>query len=179
MKAIPTKLDGVVIIEPDVFADDRGFFLETYHRHRYAELLRLDVEFVQDNHSHSIKGVLRGLHLQRRNPQGKLVRVVAGHVWDVAADVNPVSRTFKQWIGVELTGDNRRQLYIPPGYAHGFCVMSEAADVEYKCTTYFDRDDEVGILWCDIDLAIDWPIRNPVLSQRDQTNEPLASFLRA
>jgi dTDP-4-dehydrorhamnose 3,5-epimerase len=167
-----------LIIEPDVYSDDRGFFMEIHHRQRYAQLPGLDVDFVQDNHSHSVRDVLRGLHLQRTKPQGKLVRVVTGRIWDVAVDVDPASPTFRRWVGVELTGENRLQLYVPPGYAHGFCVLSEAADVEYKCTRYYDRDDEAGILWNDAELAIEWPVGAPRLSERDRTNPPLVDYLR-
>ena len=179
MKVIQTSLAGVLIIEADVFTDERGFFIETYSRRRYAELAGLDVEFVQDNLSHSLRDVLRGLHLQRRKPQGKLLRVVTGHIWDVAVDVNPRSPTFRQWVGADLTADNSRQLYIPPGYAHGFCVMSDEADVEYKCTEFYDSKDEVGVAWNDAELAIDWPVATPRLSDRDRRNPRLAEFLRS
>ena len=161
MNFTETALAGVLIIEPDVFADERGFFVESYSRRRYAELPGLDIEFVQDNHSYSLRNVLRGLHLQRRKPQGKLLRVVTGHIWDVAVDVDPRSATFRQWVGVDLTGDNRLQLYVPPGYAHGFCVLSDAAHVEYKCTEFYDPKDEVGVVWNDSDLAIEWPVTAP------------------
>lgn len=178
MKVIETSLAGVLIIEADVFTDERGFFIETYSRRRYAELAGLDVEFVQDNLSHSLRDVLRGLHLQRRKPQGKLLRVVTGHIWDVAVDVDPRSPTFRQWVGADLTADNTRQLYIPPGYAHGFCVLSDEADVEYKCTEFYDPKDEAGIAWDDAELAIDWPVRAPRVSDRDRRNPRLAEFLR-
>jgi dTDP-4-dehydrorhamnose 3,5-epimerase len=173
MKVTQTKLPGVLILEPQVFSDERGYFLESYNRRRFAEVPGLDVEFVQDNHSHSKRNVLRGLHLQRKKPQGKLVRAVTGHVWDVAVDVNPASATFRQWVGVDLTADNHVQFYIPPGYAHGFCVMSQAADFEYKCTEFYDPSDEVGILWNDRNLAIEWPVENPLISARDANNPPL------
>jgi dTDP-4-dehydrorhamnose 3,5-epimerase len=177
MKVLETKLSGVLIIEPDVYRDERGFFLESYNLNRYAKIPGLDVPFVQDNHSHSKKGVLRGLHFQRRHPQGKLVRVVKGRVWDVAVDVNPDSMTFRQWVGVELTDANHLQFYIPPGYAHGFCVLSDSADFEYKCTDFYNPGDEVGLLWNDPDLAIDWPIDQPILSARDAANVDLSSLL--
>ncbi len=179
MKITQTALAGVLVIAPDVFADERGFFIESYQRTRYAAVPGLDVEFVQDNHSHSLRGVLRGLHLQRRKPQGKLLRVVTGHVWDVAVDVDPRSATFRQWVGVDLTGDNHIQLYVPPGYAHGFVVLSDAADVEYKCTQLYDSKDEAGIAWNDAELAIDWPVKSPRLSDRDQRNPSLADYLRS
>jgi dTDP-4-dehydrorhamnose 3,5-epimerase len=177
VKVTATKLAGVVILEPTVYRDDRGFFLESYQRLRYTAVLGGDVEFVQDNHSRSTKGVLRGLHFQKQRPQGKLVRVATGHVWDVAADVNPSSSTFRQWVGVDLTDDNHRQLYIPPGYAHGFCVLSDVADFVYKCTDYYRAEDEVGLIWNDSDLAIEWPLTEPVLSKRDASNPTLAVYL--
>lgn len=179
MKVTRTKLDGVLILEPQVFRDERGFFLESYNRKRYGDIPGLDLEFVQDNHSHSKKNVLRGLHLQRRHPQGKLVRVVTGRVWDVAVDVNPDSATFRQWVGVELTESNHLQFYIPPGFAHGFCVLSDSADFEYKCTEFYHPDDELGLLWNDPELGIRWPVSNPVLSARDAANRPLRSALAA
>lgn len=177
MNVTPTKLPGVVILEPRVFRDERGFFLESYSRKRYAEVPGLDVEFVQDNHSRSGKNVLRGLHFQRKHPQGKLVRVVTGHVWDVAVDVNPDSPTFRQWVGVHLSDENLLQLYIPPGYAHGFCVLSDVADFEYKCTEFYRPEDEVGLLWNDPDLAIDWPLESPLISGRDAANPTLRQSL--
>lgn len=177
MKIIETRLPGVLILEPDVFGDDRGFFLESYNRKRYSQIPGLDVEFVQDNHSRSTQNVLRGLHLQKRQPQGKLVRAVTGHVWDVAVDVDPESPTFRQWEGVDLTEANHRQFYIPPGYAHGFCVLSPSADFEYKCTEFYAPDDEVGLRWDDPELSVRWPISAPVLSKRDSANASLREFL--
>jgi dTDP-4-dehydrorhamnose 3,5-epimerase len=177
MKITETDLAGVLIIEADVFEDERGFFIESYSRRRYATLPGLDVEFVQDNHSRSRKNVLRGLHMQRRNPQGKLVRVMTGHVWDVVVDVDPQSRTFRRWVGIDLTEDNRFQLYVPPGYAHGFCVLSDFADFEYKCTQYYSAGDEVGLLWNDPELDIRWPVSEPHLSKRDAANPRLRVFL--
>ena len=178
MKVAETCLAGVLIIEPDVFEDERGFFIESYSRRKYAALSGLDVDFVQDNHSRSKRDVLRGLHLQRRNPQGKLVHVVAGHIWDVVVDVDPRSPTFRESVGTDLTVENHLQLYIPPGYAHGFCVLSDSADVVYKCTEFYDPKDESGILWDDAELAIEWPVTAPRLSDRDQRNMRLADFLR-
>ena len=177
MKVTETRLAGVLILEPEIYRDARGYFLESYNQARYAELPGLNVAFVQDNHSHSKKGVLRGLHLQRRHPQGKLIRVVAGCVWDVAVDVNPNSATFRQWVGVELSASNHLQVYVPPGYAHGFCVLSDSADFEYKCTDFYHPGDEVGLLWNDPELAIAWPIENPILSARDASNGSLRSIL--
>jgi dTDP-4-dehydrorhamnose 3,5-epimerase len=169
MRVIPTAIGGVMIIEPVVHADARGHFLETFHARQYAEA-GLPVEFVQDNESLSTQHVLRGLHLQRRRPQGKLIRVVRGEIWDVAVDVRPESPTFGQWVGETLSDTNYRQLYVPPGCAHGFCVMTELAVVHYKCTTFYDREDEVGIAYDDPVLAIRWPITHPVLSPKDQRN---------
>ncbi len=178
MKVLETKLAGVRIVEPTVFRDERGSFRESYHKQRYADVVGSDIEFVQDNHSKSRKGVLRGLHLQQKHPQGKLVRVITGHVWDVAVDVDPQSSTFREWVGVDLTQDNERQMYVPPGYAHGFCVLSDFADFLYKCTTFYDPRDEVGILWNDPELAIDWPVQMPELSVRDAGNMTLNDFLK-
>ena len=177
MQCVETRLAGVLILTPDVYGDARGFFLEHYNRARYAELPGLDVAFVQDNHSHSQRGVLRGLHLQRAHPQGKLVAAVRGAIWDVAVDIDPASPTFRQWVGVELTQENHRQIYVPPGYAHGFCVLSERADVFYKCTEFRHAGDEYGIRWNDPKLAIDWPVRDPVLSDKDAANPSLDQYL--
>ncbi len=171
MNVIKTKLDGCSIIEPKVFGDDRGFFLETYHINRYKSILGKNIAFVQDNYSRSSKNVLRGLHFQINKPQGKLVRVVRGEVFDVVVDIRKNSPTFGQWISVVLSEDNMRQLWIPPGFAHGFCVLSELADFEYKCTDYYNPLDEGTILWSDPDLGIHWPIENPTLSEKD-TNAP-------
>ena len=175
MRVIPTAISGVLIIEPVVHADGRGHFLETFHARTYAAA-GLPGEFVQDNESLSMKGVLRGLHLQLKRPQGKLVRVVRGEIWDVAVDIRPESPTFGQWVGETLSADNWRQLYVPPGCAHGFCVMSDQALVHYKCTTFYDRGDEVGIAYNDPTLAIPWPIADPVLSPKDQRNMRWSDF---
>ena len=168
MKVITTKLSGVLIIEPKVFGDDRGFFKETFSVERYKELAGIDLVFVQDNHSRSRKGVLRGLHFQKNKPQGKLVSVVRGAVYDVAADIDPVSPTYGQYVGVELSEDNHRQLWVPPGYAHGFCVLTDEVDFTYKCTDYYDSLDEGGVAWdCSL-LNIDWPINDVDLSDKDK-----------
>jgi dTDP-4-dehydrorhamnose 3,5-epimerase len=167
MNVIETALAGVVIIEPRVFGDDRGFFLETFSQQRYLESAGIQLPFVQDNHSRSTKGVLRGLHFQKTKPQGKLVRVVTGEVYDVAVDINPESPTYGQYEGVILSEQNKRQFWVPPGYAHGFVVLSETADFEYKCTDYYDPSDEGGVLWNDPDIAIPWPIDNVSLSEKD------------
>lgn len=160
-----TALAGVVIIEPRVFGDHRGFFQETWRADSYSALGI--PEFVQDNHSRSSYGVLRGLHSQRQRPQGKLVRVASGRVLDVAADVNPNSPTFGQHVAVELDDQSGRQLYIPPGYVHGFCVLSESADFIYRCTDYYQPGDEIGVRWDDPDLNIQWPDISPLLSDKD------------
>ena len=179
MRVEKTHLPGVLILQPEVCRDERGFFLEHYHRRRYGDLPGLDLDFVQDNHSRSKRGVLRGLHFQEKHPQGKLVSVLAGRVWDVAVDIDPGSPSFRRWLGVELSAVNHRQLYIPPGYAHGFCALSEQADLLYKCTDFHRPEDERGLLWNDPDLAIDWPLRDPILSSRDAANPSLRDYLQS
>ena len=179
MQAIATALPGVLILEPKVFGDTRGFFTESYNRRSFAAATGLDVDFVQDNHSRSAKGVLRGLHYQLRQPQGKLVRVVQGAVFDVAVDIRPGSSTFGRWVGVELTADNHRQLWVPPGLAHGFVVLSDSADFLYKTTDYYAPQFERSIAWNDADIGIDWPlaahgITEPLLSDKDRAGDPLA-----
>ena len=167
MRVIKTKLDGCVIIEPQVFGDERGFFLETYQFQRYAKLADINLSFKQDNHSRSSNGVLRGLHFQKTKPQGKLVRVVKGEVYDVAVDIRPNSSSYGQWEAVILSEENKTQFWVPPGFAHGFLVLSDTADFEYKCTDYYDSFDEGSILWNDPDLNIPWPIEHPKLSDKD------------
>ena len=167
MKIVKTRLNDCVIIEPKVFGDERGFFLETFHTSRYADLIGISLPFVQDNHSRSSKNVLRGLHFQKKKPQGKLVRVVRGEVFDVAVDIRKDSNTFGHWEGVILSEENKKQFWVPPGFAHGFVVLSEIADFEYKCTDYYDFSDEGSILWSDIDLGINWPLEDPILSDKD------------
>jgi dTDP-4-dehydrorhamnose 3,5-epimerase len=167
VRVVATDLPGVVVIEPDVHADGRGFFLETYHADRYRQH-GIAGPFVQDNHSRSVRGTLRGLHAQVRRPQGKLVRVIEGEIFDVAVDIRPGSPTYRRWVGERLDAASFRQLWIPPGFAHGFCVVSEAAQVEYKCTEYYDRDDEIGLAWNDPDLAIEWPVADPLVSAKDR-----------
>jgi len=176
MKVIETRLPGVLIIEPRIFGDSRGFFLETWNHERYRAVGFPNVAFVQDNHSRSQKGVLRGLHFQLNHPQGKLVQVATGIVFDVAVDVCPESPTYRQWVGTELSEENHRQLWIPPGYAHGFCVLSEMADFQYKCTEFYHPEDESGVLWNDPDIGIDWPLREPLLSQKDAALPKLAGI---
>ncbi len=167
MRIEPTAIPEVLLVEPRVFRDDRGFFLETYHAER-CRRGGLDVTFVQDNHSKSVAGTLRGLHSQiEPSAQGKLVRCVEGRIWDVAVDVRRGSPTFKQWVGYELTADNFLQLYIPEGFLHGFCVLSDVAQVEYKCTDFYAPDAELSVIWNDPDLAIEWPVDEPVLSTKD------------
>ena len=173
MKISHSKLKGCVIIEPRVFGDERGFFLETFQAVRYEQEAGIDLPFVQDNHSRSAKGVLRGLHFQKTKPQGKLVRVVRGEVYDVAVDIRKGSATFGEWEGVILSEDNKKQFWVPPGFAHGFVVLSDTADFEYKCTDYYDPSDEGSILWSDPDLNIPWPIANPVLSTKDKSAKRL------
>ena len=176
MKVLETVLPGVLIIEPKVFGDARGFFLECYQAERYRQL-GIAHTFVQDNHSRSARGVLRGLHFQRSRPQGKLVSVSRGSVYDVAVDINPASPTCGQFVAVELNDENHRQLWIPPGYAHGFCVLSDIADFQYKCTDYYIPEDEGGLLWNDPQVNIPWPIEQPLLSAKDQRNPTLAQLL--
>ncbi|NGP53719.1 dTDP-4-dehydrorhamnose 3,5-epimerase [Thioalkalivibrio sp. XN8] len=167
MNVTPTRLPGVVVIEPKVHGDERGFFLETFSVERYREAAGIDLTFVQDNHSRSRRGVLRGLHAQKQHPQGKLVRCARGEVFDVAVDIDPASPTFGQWAGVTLSDTNHRQFWVPPGYAHGFVVLSEVADFEYKCTDYYHPEDEIGVRWDDPDVGIEWPLAVPRLSAKD------------
>lgn len=167
MKVVETKLKDCVIIEPKVFGDERGFFLETFQLSNYRAQAGIDYTFVQDNHSRSVRGVLRGLHFQKRRPQGKLVRVVRGEVYDVAVDIRKDSNTYGQWESVVLSEYNKKQFWVPPGFAHGFLVLSEIADFEYKCTDYYDPSDEGCILWSDDALDIPWAIDNPLLSEKD------------
>lgn len=173
MNVIRTKLKDCVIIEPEIFGDERGFFLETFQVDRYKIEAGIALPFVQDNHSRSSARVLRGLHYQKTKPQGKLVRVVRGEVYDVAVDIRKDSLTFGQWEGVYLTEHNKRQFWIPPGFAHGFVVVSDTADFEYKCTDFYDPSDEGSILWNDPTLNIEWPINNPVLSKKDASAKAL------
>ena len=176
MRFLPTDLPGVTLIEPDVYKDERGFFLETWHERKYAEA-GIRGPFVQDNHSHSARGTLRGLHAQVRRPQGKLVRAVAGEMFDVAVDIRRGSPTFGKWVGFVLSGENFRQLWIPPGFAHGFCVTRERVHVEYKCTDFYDRGDELAVAWSDPAIGIAWPIETPTLSAKDAAAPRLADVL--
>jgi len=177
MRVIPTRLPDVKIIEPRVYPDERGFFFESYNQRAYTAQ-GLDDVFVQDNHSRSTRDTLRGLHYQVDPGQVKLVRVAVGAVWDVAVDVRFGSPTFGQWVGVELSAENRRQLYVPVGFAHGFCVLSDVAEFLYKVTTFYSPPDERGIAWDDPDLAISWPVAAPLLSPRDRQHPRLRDIAR-
>ncbi|KEF31642.1 dTDP-4-dehydrorhamnose 3,5-epimerase [Marinobacter nitratireducens] len=177
MNVIPSRLKDCVIIEPKVFGDHRGFFLETFQAARYKEQAGINRAFVQDNHSRSAQGVLRGLHFQVSKPQGKLVRVVRGEVFDVAVDLRRESPTFGQWEGVYLSEDNKRQFWVPPGFAHGFVVVSDVADFEYKCTDYYDPTDEGAIRWDDPELGIEWPAGiETKLSEKDANAPSFREF---
>jgi dTDP-4-dehydrorhamnose 3,5-epimerase len=174
MQVLETSLPGVMLIEPRIFSDDRGFFYESYHEKRYWDL-GLQVKFVQDNHSKSQQGTLRGLHYQLQHPQGKLVRVSHGAVFDVAVDIRKGSPTFGQWYGAHLSGENNKQLYVPPNFAHGFCVLSETADFLYKCTDFYAPGDEYSLRWDDPAIGIKWPITSePLLSPKDAAAPRLA-----
>ena len=173
MEVIQTEIPDVKIVKPKVYGDERGFFLETFEQKRYQEMLGISLNFVQDNHSQSQKNVLRGLHFQKENPQGKLVRVVRGEVFDVAVDIRKDSSTYGKWVGVILSEDNKSQLWIPPGLAHGFLVMSDIADFEYKCTNYYDPNSERCLLWNDPTVNINWPISTPILSDKDRLGKTL------
>jgi len=172
-----STLGEIILVEPQVFKDERGFFLETYHQTRYAEK-GIDRPFVQDNHSHSRKGSVRGLHYQLKHPQGKLVYAVTGRILDVVLDIRHGSPTFGNWCGAHLSAENKRQIYIPPGFAHGFSVLSDRADVIYKCTDIYTPGDEYGVLWNDPDLEIDWGVDQPVLSPKDLENSQLSRIPR-
>jgi len=174
MKIIKTSLPGVVIVEPDVHGDARGYFFESYSKKRYESLGIGPEEFVQDNISFSARGVLRGLHFQHPNPQGKLVHVLQGEVFDVAVDIRRGSPTFGKWVGDVLSSENRKQLYVPPDFAHGFVVLSETALYAYKCTDYYDRHAEASIAWNDPEIGIRWPVESPALSQKDLSAPTLA-----
>jgi dTDP-4-dehydrorhamnose 3,5-epimerase len=176
MKFTPTKLSEVIVIEPDVYKDDRGFFLESYQEKKYQDG-GIGAQFIQDNHSNSVKNTLRGLHAQIKQPQGKLIRVIEGEVFDVAVDIRPKSPTFKAWVGVTLSHKNFKQIYIPPGFAHGFYVLSDNAQFEYKCTAYYNPADELTILWSDPEINIDWPATEPILSDKDKSAPVLSEVM--
>jgi dTDP-4-dehydrorhamnose 3,5-epimerase len=169
-------LPEVLVVTPDVYRDSRGYFLETYHAGKYREA-GIAAPFVQDNLSRSVRGTLRGLHAQRRRSQGKLVRVVEGEIFDVAVDIRRGSPAFRRWVAVHLSSENFRQCYVPPGFAHGFCVLSDVAVVEYKCTELYDPADELGVIWNDPDLSIQWPIDEPTLSIKDSSAPRLRDVL--
>jgi dTDP-4-dehydrorhamnose 3,5-epimerase len=175
MKFLPTQLPGVLIVEPNVYRDQRGWFLETYHVQKYREG-GIPLPFVQDNCSSSVRGTLRGLHLQMIRPQGKLIRVIRGEIFDVAVDTRRGSPTFASWVGVALSGQDFKQLYIPPGFAHGFCVLSDVAEVEYKCTDVYMPGGEVTIRWDDPGIGIQWPSTCPILSSKDAAGKSLADL---
>lgn len=179
MKVTRTEISEVVIIEPQVFRDERGFFLESYNRQKYREA-GIELEFVQDNHSRSQRGTIRGLHAQISRPQGKLIRVIEGEIFDVAVDVRRGSSTFRQWVGAWLTAENFRQIYVPPGFVHGFCVTSEIAQVEYKCTDFYDPTSEISVQWNDAEIGVAWPlseIGEPILSKKDLMAKPLQQLM--
>ena len=173
-----TGIEGLVVVEPKVFGDNRGYFMETYNYNDF-KAAGLDMVFVQDNQSKSKKGVLRGLHFQKKNPQGKLVRVVSGEGYDVAVDLRRGSDTYGKWYGVLLSAENKKQFYVPEGFAHGFVVMSETAEFVYKCTRFYDPSDEGGLMWNDPEFGIDWPVPENaelLLSEKDQHHQPLKDF---
>ena len=172
MRVTPTELPEVLIIEPQVFQDARGFFVETYHAERYRAN-GIAATFVQDNHSRSVARTLRGLHIQVGRPQAKLIRAIAGTIWDVAVDVRRGSPTFGRWVGVELSAENHRQCFIPAGFAHGFCVLTDTAEIVYKCSDFYDPASELGIAWDDRTIGITWPIAEPLLSERDRRHPTL------
>jgi dTDP-4-dehydrorhamnose 3,5-epimerase len=176
VRFVPAAVPGVVVIEPDVHRDPRGLFLETYHAEKYRAGGVPGV-FVQDNQSRSTGGTIRGLHLQLRRPQGKLIRVIEGEIFDVAVDVRRGSPDFGKWVGVVLSAENFKQCYIPSGFAHGFAVVSEVAQVEYKCTDFYDPDGELGIAWNDPQIGVRWPIEQPFLSERDKQHSSLSSVM--
>lgn len=172
MRVVATSLPEVLLIELDVFEDARGHFYERFNERAFGSA-GLPVRFVQDNHSYSRAGVLRGLHFQQRNPQGKLIQCTRGAVWDVAVDVREGSPTFGKWVGVELSADVRQLLWIPPGFAHGFCVTATEAELTYKCTEFFDSQDDAGVAWNDPTLGVPWPVKDPILSDKDRQLPPL------
>lgn len=175
MNTITTSIEGAFIIEPAVFEDNRGFFMETYQSERYQEY-GISRIFVQDNLSFSVQSTLRGLHYQVKHPQAKLVQVITGEIFDVAVDIRHGSSTFGKWTGAYLSDQNKRQLFIPEGFAHGFCVMSETAHFLYKCSDFYSPGDECGIHWADSAIGIDWPVKNPIISKKDRQNPNLCDL---
>ncbi len=176
MNIITTSLEGVLIIEPGVFEDNRGFFMETYNQNKYQKsgINRL---FIQDNLSYSVRSTLRGLHFQIKHPQAKLVQVIKGEIFDVAVDIRKGSPTFGKWTGVVLSAQNKRQMFIPEDFAHGFCVISETAYLLYKCSDFYAPDDEGGIIWSDPDISIEWPVKDPIISEKDKHYPRLCELL--
>ena len=168
MKVTESGIKGVFIIEPDVYEDDRGFFMETFHNERYRKLLGINLDFVQDNISRSSKNVLRGMHFQKNYPQGKIVKASRGEILDVVVDLRKGSPTYGTWESFRLSEKNKLQVWIPPGFAHGFLVMSDSADIDYKCTEYYHPEDELCLMWNDPEVAIDWTINDPILSEKDK-----------
>ncbi len=168
MKVTESGIKGVFIIEPDVYEDDRGFFMETFHNERYRKLLGINLDFVQDNISRSSKNVLRGMHFQKNYPQGKIVKASRGEILDVVVDLRKGSPTYGAWESFKLSEQNKLQVWIPPGFAHGFLVMSDSADFEYKCTEYYHPEDELCLMWNDPEVAIDWTINDPILTEKDK-----------
>ncbi len=176
MNVLPTDLEGVTVIEPAVFGDHRGFFMETHNQKRYRDS-NIESTFVQDNLSYSSRNTLRGLHYQLPQTQAKLIQVITGEIYDVAVDIRKGSPTFGKWVGVHLSDENHRQILVSEGFAHGFCVLSETAHVLYKCTDFYSPEDEKGVLWSDPDLSIDWPVTEPVLSEKDEEYPCLSEIL--
>ena len=175
MKIISTPIEGVFIVEPKIFEDNRGYFLETYNRRRYDDA-GINTVFVQDNLSYSLKDTVRGLHFQTKRPQAKLIQVLSGEIFDVVVDLRPGSATFGKWTAVYLSDKNKRQVFIPKGFAHGFCVMSEFALFYYKCSDFYAPDDECGIIWSDPDIGIDWPVKDPIISEKDKQYSKLSDL---
>ncbi|MGW8325171.1 MAG: dTDP-4-dehydrorhamnose 3,5-epimerase [Desulfobacterales bacterium] len=176
MNIITTPIEGILIIEPKTFKDKRGFFMETYNQDRYNKS-GINATFVQDNLSYSMKNTLRGLHFQIKHPQAKLIQVISGKIFDVAVDLRPGFATFGKWTGFHLSGENRRQVFIPEGFAHGFCVLSESALFHYKCSDFYAPDDEGGIIWSDPDIGIEWPVENPIVSEKDKQFRKLSDLI--
>ena len=175
MKIITASVEGILIIEPQIFKDKRGFFMETYNRNRY-NASGINTTFVQDNLSYSLKNTLRGLHFQIKHPQAKLIQVISGEIFDVAVDLRSGSATFGKWTGIHLSDENKRQLFIPKGFAHGFCVLSEFALFYYKCSDFYAPEDEGGVIWSDPDIGIEWPVENPIISKKDNQFQKLSGL---
>lgn len=175
MNVVRTTLEGILIIEPEIFTDNRGYFMEIYQADRFHDA-GFQEPFVQDNLSFSTKGTLRGLHFQIQRPQAKLVQAVTGEIFDVVVDIRPASKTFGQWAGILISQQNKRQVFIPAGFAHGFCVLSPTAHFLYKCTKFYNPDDEGGIIWSDPLIGIEWPIREPIISEKDRRYPPLSEL---